>query len=116
MLTRTHNGLRPFYQKSNYLAQLILGPYLVQIWSRNTPESDPNALVIHRVDSKLPRNSWWLGHQESTRIPVGTTPCPSGWPTLETNRLCTLGLVTRFLRGPLRVLIGVLQEQADMTE
>ena len=32
--------------------QLTLGPYVVQVWSRNTPESGPTeALVAHRVVS-----------------------------------------------------------------
>ena len=34
-----HGGSRPFHQKSTCLTQLSLGPYLVQIWSRNTPKN-----------------------------------------------------------------------------
>jgi len=45
-----HGGVRPFHQKSTCLTQLILGPYVVQSWSRNTPKNSPNeALVLHRV-------------------------------------------------------------------
>jgi len=45
-----HGGVRPFHQKSTCLTQLTLGPYVVQIWSRNTPESGANeTLVLHRV-------------------------------------------------------------------
>ena len=43
----------PFHQKSTCLAQLTLGPYVVQIWSRNTPESGVNEThVLHRVDGR----------------------------------------------------------------
>jgi len=31
-----HGGVRPSHQKSTGLTQLTLGPYVVQIWSRNT--------------------------------------------------------------------------------
>ena len=45
-----HGGVRPFHQKSSCLTQLTLGTYVVQIWSRNTPESGPNeTFVLYRV-------------------------------------------------------------------
>jgi len=34
-----HVGLRPFHQKSTCITQLTAGPYLVQIWSRSTPQN-----------------------------------------------------------------------------
>jgi len=34
-----HGGLRPNHQKSSCLTQLTFCPYVVQIWSRSTPES-----------------------------------------------------------------------------
>ena len=46
-----HGGVRPFHQKSNCLTQSTLGPYVVYIWSRNTPEYGASkTLVLHRVD------------------------------------------------------------------
>jgi len=46
-----HGGVRPFHQKSTCHAQLTLEPYVVQTWSRNTPESGPNeTFVLHLVD------------------------------------------------------------------
>ena len=33
-----HGGVRPFHQKSACLTQLTGGPYVVQSWSRNTPD------------------------------------------------------------------------------
>ena len=44
--------MRPFHQKSTRLTQLTLGPYAVQIWSRNTLDLRKNeTLVLHRVAS-----------------------------------------------------------------
>ena len=40
---------RPFHQKSSCLTQLTLGPYVVQIWSRNTPQTGPEQ-VVHEVE------------------------------------------------------------------
>ena len=46
-----HGGVRSVHQKSICLTQSTLGPYVVQLWSRNTSESGPNeTLVLHRVD------------------------------------------------------------------
>ena len=48
----TVGGLQPFHQKSTCLMQSTLGPYVVQIWSRNTPKSGPNdTRVLHRVEA-----------------------------------------------------------------
>ena len=49
-----HGGVRPFHRKSTCIRQLTSGPYVVQIWSRTTPESGPNeSLVLHRVEPIL---------------------------------------------------------------
>ena len=40
---------RPFHQKSSCLTQLTLGPYVVQIWSLNTPKTGPEQ-VVHEVE------------------------------------------------------------------
>ena len=46
-----HGGVRPFIQKSTCLEQSTLEPHVLQIWSRITPESGVNQiLVLHRVD------------------------------------------------------------------
>ena len=46
-----HGGVPPFHQKPACLTQLTLGPYVVQIWSRQTPEPGPSeSLVLHRVE------------------------------------------------------------------
>jgi len=45
-----HGGVRPVHQKSTCITQLALGPYVVQIWSRNTLELGRNeTLVLHRA-------------------------------------------------------------------
>ena len=45
-----HGGVRPPHQKSTGLTQLTSGPYVVQIWSRNTPKFGPNeTFVLHRM-------------------------------------------------------------------
>jgi len=41
-----HGRVQPFHQKSTCLMQSTLGPYEVQIWSRNTPESGPNETLV----------------------------------------------------------------------
>ena len=49
-LTLPHGELRPFHQKSTCLTQLTLGPYVMQIWPRNTPESGVNEFCeLHPV-------------------------------------------------------------------
>ena len=46
-----HGGVRPFHQKLTCLTELTLGPDVVQIWPRNTPESGVNeTLVLHPVE------------------------------------------------------------------
>ena len=45
-----YGGVRPFHQKSTCLAQLTLGPNVVQIWLRNTLKFGGNeTLKLHRV-------------------------------------------------------------------
>jgi len=44
-----HSGVRPVHQKSNCITQLTLGPYVVKIWSRNTPESGPNETRVAKL-------------------------------------------------------------------
>ena len=39
-ITCPHGGARPFHQK---VTQLTLGPFVMQIWSRNTPKTVPAA-------------------------------------------------------------------------
>jgi len=47
-----HGRVQPFHQKSTGLMHSTLGPYVVQIWSRNSPESGPNeTLVLHQVEA-----------------------------------------------------------------
>jgi len=47
-----HGRVQPFHQKSTCLVESTLGPYVVQIWSRNTPKSGPNdTRVLHRVEA-----------------------------------------------------------------
>ena len=59
-----HGGVRPFLQKSTCLTQLTLGPYEVQIWSRNTPESGVNeTLVLHRVEGGVDVMSYEGGYK-----------------------------------------------------
>ena len=43
-------GVRPFHQKLTCTKQITLGPYVVQIWSRNIPNFGPNETrVAHRA-------------------------------------------------------------------
>jgi hypothetical protein len=50
----SHGGRRPFHQKSTCTTQLILWPYVMQIWSRNTLDSRGHeTLVPNRVDVQL---------------------------------------------------------------
>ena len=51
-LLQPHGGARPFHQKSTYLTQLTLGPYAVQIWSRNPRISEA---------TKPSKSIEWLG-------------------------------------------------------
>ena len=48
---RSHSAeFEGFYQKSICLTQSTLEPYVVQIWSRNTPKTGPKeTVVLHRV-------------------------------------------------------------------
>jgi len=47
-----HGGVRTFHQNSTCLTQLSLGPCVVQIWWRNTPEFGVNETrVLDRVES-----------------------------------------------------------------
>ena len=51
-----HDGLRAFHQKSTYLNAIDsnLRPYVVQIWSRNTPGSGVNEIfVVLREDGVI---------------------------------------------------------------
>ena len=50
-----HGGVRPFHQKSTCLAQLTLGPYAVQIWTRYGRNFDATkpACSIVRIQSVL---------------------------------------------------------------
>jgi len=46
-----HGGVHPFHQKSTCSTQLTLGPYVGQIWSRNSLElRGGETFVAHRVD------------------------------------------------------------------
>ena len=61
-----HGGVRPFRQKSTCLTQLTSGPYVVPVWSRNTPGSVVNeTCVLHRVDGCPPRGPADRGSQVS---------------------------------------------------
>ena len=47
---KPHGGVCSFHQKSTCLTQLTLRPCVMQIWSRNTPESGGNEpLEVHRM-------------------------------------------------------------------
>jgi len=46
-----HGGVRPVHQTSTRLTQLTLGPYVVQIWSRNPPNLE---------GTKLPDSTEWF--------------------------------------------------------
>jgi len=74
-----HGGSRPFHRKSTFLAQLILGPYVVQIWSRSVPiselskklwasrvSSEVNKEVKEEEQTKLAKSTVWIGR----RLPV----------------------------------------------
>jgi hypothetical protein len=37
-----HSGVRPFHKRTTCFIELTLGPYVLQIWSRNNPECAPN--------------------------------------------------------------------------
>ena len=51
-----HGGLRSFHQTSTCLTQLTLGPYVVQMRSRDTPRGgDDETLVVHRVVAGIRR-------------------------------------------------------------
>jgi len=64
-------GVRPFRQKSTCPTQLILGPHVVQIWSRNTLElRGVETLVLHRVE------------RDFVRKPRGQSATPCGRPFL----------------------------------
>ena len=43
---RPHGGVRPFHQKLTCLTQSTLGPDVVKMWSRNTPESGVNETLV----------------------------------------------------------------------
>ena len=64
--TASHGGVRLFHRKSTCITRFILGRYVVQIWSRNTPESGPNekpsySTVWHTIPGSdaLPYLSPW---------------------------------------------------------
>ena len=51
---RSHSGVRASHQKSTQNETLTLGRCVVQIWSRNTPDSGPNKTrVAQRVVPRM---------------------------------------------------------------
>ena len=52
-----HGGVRPFHEKSTCTTQLTSRPYVVQIWSRNTPNFGPNETRVAYRASGRPRRS-----------------------------------------------------------
>jgi hypothetical protein len=52
--SKPHGGVRAFHQKTTCLTQLTLGPCVVQIWSRNTPESGINETLVLRQAGGTP--------------------------------------------------------------
>ena len=60
-----HGGVRPFHQTSTYLTQLTLGPYVVQIRSRNSPESGVDETLVNK----------WLASLSCVRAPVLAAHC-----------------------------------------
>ena len=63
-----HGGVRPLHQKSTCLTQSALGPYAVQIWSRNVRKSEP---------TKPSRSTVWVDH------------FPKGWEGYRESRRCS---------------------------
>ena len=71
-----HGGARSFHQTSTCLAQLISGPYMVQIWSRNTPESRDNEILRpHRV----------IGRTCSSHVTASPSLAQSPTPSFYSN-------------------------------
>ena len=70
-----HGGVRLFLQKSTRLTQSTLGPCVVQIWSRNTPNFGPNEICdVHRVKGlQSPASNSSL---RLTRLSRGGPVCP----------------------------------------
>ena len=57
-----HGGLRPVHQNSTCLAESTFGLYMVQTWSRNTPQSRGNETrVLHRVARRNQPAFWSKG-------------------------------------------------------
>ena len=83
-----HGGVLPFHPKSTCLPQSTVGPYVVQIWSRDSPESSPNeTFVLHYVDIvglSLERRQGYLAHKKPPTPPqdptVGSCRGPYGSP------------------------------------
>ena len=67
-------GLRPFHQKSTYLTELTLGPYVVQVWSR----------IVRKSERTKPSNSTvWVAQPKAAS-------CSSEYGKgVVVSRLCT---------------------------
>ena len=103
-----HGGIRPFHQKSTCHTQLTLGPYVVQSWSRDAPESGPNETrVLYRVGcaGQGSPHVCVSGCLSRFRVPCFRVP---GFGTTETGMGSFLGLALEFpgswflsvIRGP----------------
>jgi hypothetical protein len=65
----------PFIKSQLALTQLILRPYVVQVWSRYPPESGGNeTLVVHRVEAvnqsqtPIETDQWGVSGAEALRL------------------------------------------------
>ena len=94
-------GVHRFHQKSTCLTQLTLGPYVVQIWSRSTPEYEVNEnFALHRVGAMTLQDLASSGWSLFKVLPVPNIACPECF--LKPNPLCrraaggpSCGLVSR---------------------
>jgi len=68
----TPGGVQPVHPKSTGLTQLILGPYVAQIGSLNTPKSGViNTRVLHRLATLKHQNMVQIKHMFPYEIDVG---------------------------------------------
>ena len=98
-----HGGVRPVHQKSTHLTKLTLGPYVVQIWSRNPRNSEATwahgtlySLLIRRLECIVVERTadalcstmdhdWFPALPIMTKVESGTSQCKGGTPVKLRN-------------------------------
>ena len=85
---------RHFHQKSNCLTQFTLGPYLVQIWSRHTPNFwGHETLVFQGVDYTYV-SRWGIGARDAEKTADNLASLNYRIIALETKTLKVVNFVT----------------------